>query len=151
MEEPIITRNPLKSLLQKMLRKQPCLKLPFTTPRAQARRDSFKVGLGTKNRIFPVHKYQSHHSVYGRNKSRDMYLGKTITTHTYLGAKSLSYEGVFQRKKKQANCIIFLQKLVGTNPSRSCMFRWACQLDRERYIATCGVIWHQEIECVTQS
>ena len=45
MEEPIITRNPLKSLLQKMLRKQPCLKLPYTTPRAQARRDSFKVGL----------------------------------------------------------------------------------------------------------
>ena len=99
MEEPIITRNPLKSLLQKMHRKQPCLKLPFTTPRAQARRDSFKVGLGTKNRIFPVHKYQSHHSVYGRNKSRGMYLGKTITTHTYLGAKSLSYEGVFHRKK----------------------------------------------------
>ena len=65
MEEPIITRNPLKSLLQKMLRKQPCLKLPFTTPRAQARRDSFKVGLGTKNRIFPVHKYQSHQFVEG--------------------------------------------------------------------------------------
>ena len=69
MEEPIITRNPLKSLLQKMLRKQPCLKLPFTTPRAQARRDSFKVGLGTKNRIFPVQSIKAI-SVWKEQKQR---------------------------------------------------------------------------------
>ena len=48
-----------------MLRKQPCLKLSYTSPRVKARRDSFKVGLGTKNQIFPVHKYQSHQCVEG--------------------------------------------------------------------------------------
>jgi hypothetical protein len=57
----------------------------------------------------------------------------------------------FSKEKKVGQVYNFLQKLVGTNPSRPYMFRCACQLDRERYIATCGVIWHQEIECVTQS
>ena len=149
MEEPIITRNPLKSLLQKMLRKQPCLKLPFTTPRAQARRDSFKVGLGTKNRIFPVHKYQSHQCMEG-TKAETCIWAKLLQ-RTLIQVQNPCLMKGSSKEKKQAYCIFFLQKLVGTNPSRSCMFRWACQLDRERYIATCGVIWHQEIECVTQS
>ena len=109
MEEPIITRNPLKSLLQKMLRKQPCLKLPYTTPRAQARRDSFKVGLlGLRIEfsyigLMYLHKYKINQCMEGTKAEtcQNYYMGKTITMHTYLGAKSLSYEGVFQRKKSR--------------------------------------------------
>ena len=102
MEEPIITRNPLKSLLQKMLRKQPCLKLPFTTPRAQARRDSFKVGLGTKNRIFPVHKYQSHQCMEGTKA--ETCIGAKLLQRTLIQVQNpCLMKGSSKEKKKQAN------------------------------------------------